>query len=160
MSRSALNTVYFIDPAGSLAFGCQFLAGFPRIAKYGIIIGAGVPGFLCLIGFACYIGSRVAAYSQQRHRHDSSATVAGALEPCAARGLDGSTIESYPKTLLGESCRLPKPGDSTCLICLSEYQSKETLRTIPECDHYFHADCIDEWLKVNSTCPTCRNSPG
>ncbi|XP_031278815.1 putative RING-H2 finger protein ATL69 [Pistacia vera] len=74
-------------------------------------------------------------------------------------GLDEPTIESYPKTLLGESGRLPKPNDNTCPICLSEYQPKESLRTIPECEHYFHADCIDEWLKMNATCPLCRNSP-
>lgn len=74
-------------------------------------------------------------------------------------GLDGPTIEKYPKTLLGESGRLPKPNDNTCPICLSEYEPKETLRTIPECNHYFHAHCIDEWLKMNATCPLCRNSP-
>jgi hypothetical protein len=33
------------------------------------------------------------------------------------------------------------------------------LRSIPECNHYFHAACIDEWLKMNGTCPICRNSP-
>lgn len=28
---------------------------------------------------------------------------------------------------------------------------------MPGCIHYYHADCIDEWLKINVTCPTCRN---
>lgn len=74
-------------------------------------------------------------------------------------GLDGPTIESYPKIVLGESKRLPKVDDATCAICLSEYEAKETLRTIPPCQHCFHADCIDEWLKLNGTCPVCRNSP-
>lgn len=74
-------------------------------------------------------------------------------------GLDGPTIESYPKTVLGASRRLPKPSDVICPICLADYLPEETLRTIPECDHYFHADCIDEWLKLNGTCPLCRNSP-
>jgi hypothetical protein len=55
--------------------------------------------------------------------------------------------------------RLPKPNDNTCPICLSEYQPKETLKTIPECQHCFHAECIDEWLSLNATCPICRNSP-
>ncbi|PIN09209.1 hypothetical protein CDL12_18215 [Handroanthus impetiginosus] len=77
----------------------------------------------------------------------------------SASGLDRPTIESYPTTVLGESRRLPNPSDGTCPICLSDYQPKETLRSIPECNHYFHADCIDEWLKLNGTCPLCRNSP-
>ncbi|XWS38234.1 hypothetical protein CRYUN_Cryun19dG0113400 [Craigia yunnanensis] len=74
-----------------------------------------------------------------------------------AKDLDGPTIEAYPITLLGESRRLPRPNDNTCPICLCDYQAKETLRTIPDCNHYFHAPCIDEWLKLNATCPLCRN---
>ncbi|KAK9279358.1 hypothetical protein L1049_013037 [Liquidambar formosana] len=74
-------------------------------------------------------------------------------------GLDDTTIESYTKLVLGESRRLPGPNDITCPICLSEYRTKETLRCIPECKHCFHADCIDEWLRLNGTCPVCRMSP-
>ncbi|KAJ6294888.1 hypothetical protein OIU76_022885 [Salix suchowensis] len=74
-------------------------------------------------------------------------------------GLDGATIESYPKIVLGESRRLPKPDDNTCSICLCEYKPKETLKTIPECKHCFHSDCIEEWLRLRATCPLCRNSP-
>ncbi|XP_008239112.1 PREDICTED: RING-H2 finger protein ATL22-like [Prunus mume] len=73
-------------------------------------------------------------------------------------GLDDPTIDSYPKTQLGESLELPKPNDNTCSICLGNYQPRETLRTIPECNHYFHANCIDEWLRRNATCPICRKS--
>ncbi|KAI3731847.1 hypothetical protein L1987_63037 [Smallanthus sonchifolius] len=74
-------------------------------------------------------------------------------------GLDQATIESYTKVVLGESKRLPGHDDETCPICLSEYHVKETVRCIPECRHCFHAECIDEWLKMNGTCPICRNSP-
>ncbi|KAI3977087.1 hypothetical protein MKX01_004062 [Papaver californicum] len=74
-------------------------------------------------------------------------------------GLDGSTIMSYPTVVLGESRRLPSPYANTCSICLQEYQPKETLKSLPACDHFFHADCIDVWLQINSTCPVCRNSP-
>ncbi|KAF2315490.1 hypothetical protein GH714_039932 [Hevea brasiliensis] len=80
-------------------------------------------------------------------------------QPTVSAGLDGPTIESYPKIVLGESRRLPKPEDNICSICLSEYKPKETLKTIPECQHCFHVDCIDEWLRLNATCPICRNSP-
>ncbi|KAJ8900563.1 hypothetical protein K2173_025340 [Erythroxylum novogranatense] len=73
-------------------------------------------------------------------------------------GLDESTILSYQELVLGESKRLPGPNDTKCPICLSEYQSKETVRCIPECHHCFHAECIDEWLRRNGTCPVCRNS--
>ncbi|PWA44136.1 RING/U-box superfamily protein [Artemisia annua] len=74
-------------------------------------------------------------------------------------GLDQATIESYTKVILGESKRLPGLDDAACPICLSEYHVKENVRCIPECRHCFHAECIDEWLKMNGTCPVCRNSP-
>ncbi|KAI3862483.1 hypothetical protein MKX03_011571 [Papaver bracteatum] len=74
-------------------------------------------------------------------------------------GLDGSTIMSYPTVVLGESRRLPSPYENTCSICLQEYQPKETLKSLSACDHFFHAECIDVWLRINSTCPVCRNSP-
>lgn len=118
----------------------------------------GIPGLLCLIGFSCFICGKI---KMMRHRGWNThipSTIS--LEPIPfVMGLDGATIEKYPKTLLGESGRLLKPNDNTCAICLSEYEPKETLRSIPECNHYFHADCIDEWLKMNGTCPVCRNSP-
>ncbi|TKY64076.1 putative RING-H2 finger protein ATL21A [Spatholobus suberectus] len=74
-------------------------------------------------------------------------------------GLDESTIESYEKVVLGESRRVPGPNGGCCWTCLSEYNSKETIRCIPKCKHCFHADCIEEWLRINIICPVCRNSP-
>jgi hypothetical protein len=45
--------------------------------------------------------------------------------------------------------------DATCPICLSEFDLDEKLRVLP-CKHHFHDGCVDEWLRVNSTCPSCR----
>ncbi|KAI3764354.1 hypothetical protein L2E82_14361 [Cichorium intybus] len=81
------------------------------------------------------------------------------VAPPSVVGLDQATIESYTKVVLGESKRLPGHDDAVCTICLSEYHVKDTVRCIPECLHCFHAECIDEWLKMNGTCPVCRNSP-
>jgi hypothetical protein len=74
-------------------------------------------------------------------------------------GLHHSRIEQYPKIQLAESGQLPKSIDNVCSICLSEYKPMETLRSIPQCNHHFHADCIGVWLKMNATCPLCRNLP-
>ncbi|KAK2664281.1 hypothetical protein Ddye_002855 [Dipteronia dyeriana] len=153
------------DFTPTLSVGCAHLSGsgsgLPRSAKYGIIIGVAIPGLLCFIGILCYLCSRVRNYCHQRSHH-SGTEFMSTITPQSMvilSGLDAPTIESYPKTLLGESRRLPKPSDNTCSICLSEYQPKEILRTIPECNHYFHVNCIDEWLRLNATCPVCRNSP-
>ncbi|XP_065858592.1 RING-H2 finger protein ATL20-like [Euphorbia lathyris] len=130
--------------------------GLSRSGKYGILIGAiGIPLLLSIIVLGFYLCGKLTIYS--RNRHSSVAFPHPPFMPTT--GLDGASIELYPKTILGESRRLPKPNDNICPICLSEYQPKETLRTIPECNHYFHVECIDGWLIKNSACPLCRNSP-
>ena len=107
---------------------------------------------------------RADLFSTQRSNGFNTTTVApiddAALPPTTV-GLDQTTIESYTKVVLGESKRLPGHGDddSVCPICLSDYDVKEAVRCIPECLHCFHAECIDEWLKMNGSCPICRNSP-
>lgn len=42
-----------------------------------------------------------------------------------------------------------------CPICYENYNEEEKLRVL-NCKHYFHINCIDEWLERNSTCPICR----
>ncbi|KDO46573.1 hypothetical protein CISIN_1g035703mg [Citrus sinensis] len=46
-----------------------------------------------------------------------------------------------------------------CSICLCDYKPKDSVRCIPDCHHCFHADCVDEWLRMSATCPLCRSSP-
>ena len=45
-----------------------------------------------------------------------------------------------------------------CMICLDNLDSPDKQIACLKCDsrHVFHKSCIDEWLKQNSTCPTCR----
>ncbi|KAI8741766.1 uncharacterized protein LOC106061735 isoform X1 [Biomphalaria glabrata] len=42
-----------------------------------------------------------------------------------------------------------------CNICLSDYQDGDEMRNLP-CKHNYHVVCVDQWLKINATCPICR----
>ncbi|KAJ4866289.1 RING-H2 finger protein ATL68 [Raphanus sativus] len=85
-------------------------------------------------------------------------------------GLDQPIINSYPKFPYTKGIVVAasgdafqggdgEGGDTTCSICLCEYMEEEMLRMMPECRHYFHVSCLDAWLKLNGSCPVCRNSP-
>ncbi|KAK8618065.1 hypothetical protein V6N13_115940 [Hibiscus sabdariffa] len=143
-----------------LDVGCSngFTNGLSRRSRYGLMFGVGIP-ILFILGLVIYLRRKADNYNLQHPNSREALSVP--MRPrldAVAKGLDGKTIEAYPVTLVGESRRLPRPNDNTCPICLGEYQAKELVRTIPDCEHYFHADCIDEWLKLNAACPLCRNT--
>lgn len=41
-----------------------------------------------------------------------------------------------------------------CAICMMEFASGEAVRFLP-CMHYYHIQCVDDWLMRALTCPTC-----
>lgn len=78
-------------------------------------------------------------------------------------GLDPIAIASYPKFQFSAAAAAEKKpkgeGGGTCAICLCDYREPEMLRMMPDCGHSFHLTCIDAWLRLNPSCPVCRNSP-
>lgn len=121
---------------------------------YGIAVAVSILVFISTIMLASYACIRVKSGGGREESNHRS------LEPIMlVLGQEKRILESYPSIVLGESRRLPKPNNGPCSICLSEYCAKDTLRCIPDCNHCFHATCVDEWLQVNASCPLCRNSP-
>ncbi|XP_022717876.1 E3 ubiquitin-protein ligase At4g11680-like isoform X1 [Durio zibethinus] len=45
--------------------------------------------------------------------------------------------------------------DPECCICLAKYKDKEEVRQLP-CSHIFHLKCVDQWLRIISCCPLCK----
>lgn len=76
-----------------------------------------------------------------------------------AVGLDQNVINSYPRFEFNRERDLARNNNTMCSICLCEYKDSEMLRMMPDCRHYFHLCCLDSWLKLNGSCPVCRNSP-
>ncbi|XP_029128852.1 putative RING-H2 finger protein ATL69 isoform X2 [Cajanus cajan] len=133
---------------------------------YGIAIAVSILVLISTIMLASYACVRIKANATRRsttahYDQTQNANTAGpGPGPVAVvLGLEKPAIEAYPKIVLGESRRLPRPNEGPCAICLSEYLPEETLRCVPDCHHCFHADCVDEWLRMSATCPLCRSSP-
>ncbi|XP_019456041.1 PREDICTED: E3 ubiquitin-protein ligase At1g12760-like isoform X2 [Lupinus angustifolius] len=54
-----------------------------------------------------------------------------------------------------EGCENLINEDPECCICLAKYKEKEEVRELP-CSHIFHKKCVDQWLKIISCCPLCK----
>ncbi|KAL3122020.1 hypothetical protein niasHT_006274 [Heterodera trifolii] len=56
---------------------------------------------------------------------------------------------------LSEYEMLKANGDE-CAICLDAYKEGQMICQIPPCQHNFHSECIDFWVKQHNNCPICR----
>jgi hypothetical protein len=46
------------------------------------------------------------------------------------------------------------PKDFVCPICMEE---KNEPIIMVECEHMYHINCIENWVKIRNNCPCCRN---
>ncbi len=68
---------------------------------------------------------------------------------------DNSTIMTYSANP-GPS--EDQPSSTICSICTLEYEPRQHIRSLDQCDHCFHISCIDRWLADHNTCPLCRTN--
>lgn len=69
------------------------------------------------------------------------------------KGLDESSIKALHVTVYSAV----KEGDldeEQCTICRCEFEKDHSVKVLP-CQHVFHPDCIDPWLRINKKCPIC-----
>jgi hypothetical protein len=60
-------------------------------------------------------------------------------------------------------CELKEKLGTACNICLDDFKDDTEVMQLNGCNHYYHPDCITNWLTQNSNkCPVCRvpNGPG
>ncbi|CAD8126236.1 unnamed protein product [Paramecium sonneborni] len=43
-----------------------------------------------------------------------------------------------------------------CAVCLEDINDQNLIKIL-KCNHYFHNECIKEWLIIKAECPTCRD---
>ncbi|PKA56589.1 E3 ubiquitin ligase BIG BROTHER-related [Apostasia shenzhenica] len=55
------------------------------------------------------------------------------------------------------STREAEEADKTCSICQECCADGDEVCRLG-CDHWFHADCIQQWLRVKNWCPICKAS--
>ena len=83
----------------------------------------------------------------------------GALRDPVRRGASAEEIQEHSEVVVFDEADFPDPEDAKCVICLGEYEVGDDLRKL-RCGHQYHIECVDEWLKRNSTCPLCVRNLG
>lgn len=73
-------------------------------------------------------------------------------------------ISMYPKeigSIYKEKPKIVKPTEK-CAICFDTVEEKEA--KVTECNHVFHKNCLDKWIRefdaktTSPTCPCCRKT--
>lgn len=74
-----------------------------------------------------------------------------------SRGATDEHLSSLPSWRYKDVGSVLEQGHETpeCCICLAKYRDKEEIRQLP-CTHIFHLNCVDQWLKIISCCPLCK----
>uniref|UniRef100_A0A0D3FA18 RING-type domain-containing protein n=1 Tax=Oryza barthii TaxID=65489 RepID=A0A0D3FA18_9ORYZ len=67
----------------------------------------------------------------------------------ARGGLSAEQVGELP-------CHVVKEGAGECAVCLEAFRAGDRRRVLPRCEHGFHAQCVDSWLRVSRLCPICR----
>eukprot|EP00930_Biecheleria_cincta_P058556 TRINITY_DN44371_c0_g1_i1.p1 TRINITY_DN44371_c0_g1~~TRINITY_DN44371_c0_g1_i1.p1 ORF type:complete len:167 (+),score=24.19 TRINITY_DN44371_c0_g1_i1:100-600(+) len=96
---------------------------------------------VCLVILAAAIGASLLERWKERRQHP--------LQTCGVKMAD---IENnFPVVSVA--------GDPTCVVCISAIHQEDQCRIL-QCNHHFHADCIEDWwmhIPRNSLeCPVCR----
>lgn len=72
-----------------------------------------------------------------------------------SEGLDPTGISRLPIILHRNSLA---GSEIECSICLGILQDGEKVKVLPDCSHCYHSECVDRWLRNQSSCPLCRSS--
>lgn len=107
-----------------------------------IILAALLSALICFLGVLAI--TRCARMSNNSSHHQQ-------LRP-ASKGLKKNVINSLPTQPYSSEF-----VHADCVICLAEFADGDAIRVLPPCGHGFHVACIDKWLELNTSCPSCRH---
>lgn len=61
-------------------------------------------------------------------------------------GIRNSILGDGGRKVVVHALGLLAPGQQ-CRICLMHFQEGEEVRNLPNCNHVFHSNCVDPWLR-------------
>ena len=67
-----------------------------------------------------------------------------------------ATIDQISLIKVVANDKIPSNNDDVCSICFDKLVKTNNIVIILPCGHFYHNDCIMEWLKVGNKCPLGR----
>ena len=61
---------------------------------------------------------------------------------------------NFPEIVIQDINKLEE-ANRKCMICLEDFKAKEKVTALP-CIHFFHPNCIKEWIERKNECPVCK----
>ncbi len=80
-----------------------------------------------------------------------TASSSNSCPPAANHVIENLPTISISKYDFEDDCN----NNRECSICFLEHEVDDTVTRLP-CGHFFHGECINEWLRKRCTCPICR----
>ncbi|CAN6274581.1 unnamed protein product [Urochloa humidicola] len=115
-----------------------------------VLLVAGVVAMLLLhiliVFWALRRGVVLRAAASRRDEERAAAAAAG----LSADDLDGLPCHEHGSKVAGAG------AGGECAVCLDAFQAGDRCRALPGCEHGFHAQCVDPWLRKSRVCPVCR----
>lgn len=137
-----------------IAFGVFFISFISRSPIYGLCVSMLVINYvqICLPCIVAMIMIPVFCFCMPCLIR----LLARLHDPRATEGAPAAAIDALPLVVIdNEHIRTYLSDNGTCPICLNDMLLGEEARLL-QCKHIFHKQCVDEWLRVNASCPTCR----
>jgi hypothetical protein len=97
----------------------------------------------------------------QQQQHEGVASQAAILQSPAASQAQGqqhwqpTEAACTASTPLEQQAQPDVDDSDNCPICFCEYSSNTPVKQLP-CKHFYHSECIDQWLTRDNTCPLCK----
>ncbi|KAI0317835.1 hypothetical protein OF83DRAFT_1057920, partial [Amylostereum chailletii] len=90
--------------------------------------------------------------------YESLLSLAATLGDAKPRSTPEDVIKSLPKGQYKDWKHAD--SDTRCPICLDDYAEDDALLRVPQCNHWLHQGCLEQWLHGATTCPVCRGRVG
>ncbi|KAK7242100.1 ubiquitin-protein transferase [Aureococcus anophagefferens] len=73
-----------------------------------------------------------------------------------SKGAASSAVDALPTCKYCDAADHGAIVGDQCAICRMEFEPGGVMRGVLPCGHAEHAECLDQWLLINRSCPLCQ----